>query len=179
MLSIDKKAGSKKRISDLVTMVIAVIIALAVGVDAFATGNTKKVPFESDIPVVGTIKGAEDKELYVIDISEYEPKNAPFEYKVVTGKYMGVDYTFMTDQARNIRIVYTLDENKTPNLYAYSEEDEKLYPVGSFNFGAGEVYITSLRAVLNLPEDVSEGIILSNTAFYSIDKKGNGGIYRY
>ena len=179
MLSIDKKAGSKKRISDLVTMVIAVIIALAVGADAFATGNTKKVPFESDIPVVGTIKGPENKELYVIDISEYEPKNAPFEYKVVTGKYMGVDYTFMTDQARNIRIVYTLDENKTPNLYAYSEEDEKLYPVGSFNFGAGEVYITSLRAVLNLPEDVSEGIILSNTAFYSIDKKGNGGIYRY
>ncbi len=179
MFSFINKGERNKLISELVTMVLAAIIALTLGTDAFATGNTKKIPFGNDIPIVGTIKGADDKELYVVDISEYEPEDAPFEYKVVTGKYMGVDYTFMTDQARNIRIVYTLDENKNPILYAYSENDQNLYPIENFNFGEGEVYITSLKAILNVPEGVTDDIIGSNTVFYSIDKDGNGGVYRY
>lgn len=179
MFSFINKGERNKLISELVTMVLAAIIALTLGTDAFATGNTKKIPFGNDIPIVGTIKGADDKELYVVDISEYEPEDAPFEYKVVTGKYMGVDYTFMTDQARNIRIVYTLDENKNPILYAYSENDQNLYPIEDFNFGEGEVYITSLKAILNVPEGVTDDIIGSNTVFYSIDIDGNGGVYRY
>ncbi|MCR4618484.1 MAG: ABC transporter permease [Lachnospiraceae bacterium] len=179
MSGFNLKEGKTKLISSILTLLFAVLMTFIISDDVIATGIGKKIPFGNDIPVMGIINGENGKDLYVIDITEYTPNEGVFDYMVVTGDYLGTDYTFLTDKSRNVKIIYCLDENKSPYLYAYNEEYKNLYPVGVFNFGNGEVYITSLKACLSLPDDISEDEIGSNTIFYSIDKNGNGGVYRY
>lgn len=133
---------------------------------------------ETDLLVVGSLKMGEQV-LYVLDLSDYEPEIDLWNYKLVTDEYMGENLTFFTDQERNIRIMLTMDADQNFYLLAYQKGTEGFYSVREITENDKTYYMMSLNACKDLPDEMSQEEIASNTIFYAVDAEGNGNYYRY
>lgn len=129
--------------------------------------------------VVGTIEVG-DGELYIIDIESCSPDEPFFEYTLITEKYKGEDLTFATDSSQNVRILYTVSEDKEGFFYAYSPEKDMFYPVSRIWSNDGEYYYAiSVNACVSNPDYVTDEAVDSEKIFYAVDESGDGGYYSY
>ena len=79
----------------------------------------------SVIHVAGSIADGSGNIMYIIDMVDYEPDVALWDYTLVTGSYQEETFTYISDQGRNVRVVLMMDGSGSPHLYAYKEEDRK------------------------------------------------------
>lgn len=135
--------------------------------------------FETDIPILGNIAGGDGKLLYIVDLADYEPPVALWDYKLVTGTYGDEDFTYISDQGRTVRVVLMIDEDGRFHPYAYAEADGSFYPVDEIVSEGETCYIISPRACLNVPEEIPKEELDAGTVFYAIHKDGAGGYCRY
>lgn len=133
----------------------------------------------SVIHVAGSIADGSGNIMYIIDMVDYEPDVALWDYTLVTGSYQEETFTYISDQGRNVRVVLMMDGSGSPHLYAYKEETNDFYPVNVMEVEGETFYILSPRACINLPEGIPEEEMDTGTVFYAINAGGVGGYYRY
>lgn len=132
-----------------------------------------------DIPIAGSIVDGSGNVLYIVDLVDYEPNVVLWDYKLVTGRYQGEDLTYISDNARNVRVVLMVDEQGAFRLYAYKEDTNSFYPVDEISEDGETCYILSLEACISIPEGISEEELQAGTVFYGIRRDGTGGCFRY
>ena len=131
------------------------------------------------IPIVGNLVDAGGSILYIIDMADYEPDIMLWNYTLVTGSYQGKDFTYLSDQARNIRVALMMNGEGKLHLYAYNADSNNFYPVSEMRAEGETFYILSPRACISVPEGISEEEIAAGTVFYAVNAGGGGGYYRY
>lgn len=144
---------------------------------AQASDNTYGL--NTDIPVIGSITGSDGKVLYVVDLTDYEPNMSLWNYKLVTDTYVNRNLTYFSDEARNVRVLLTMDENENFSLYAFQKDTQSYYPVNKIVSNGSTYYIMSLNACLSIPKELSKEEANTSTIFYAINEEGAGGYYRY
>lgn len=132
-----------------------------------------------DVPIVGSITNGDGNILYVVDLADYEPDIKLWNYKLVTDTYIDQNLTYFSDKDRNIRVLLTMDKSENFSLYAFKENTQSFYPVNEITSNGSTYYVMSPKACLNLPEELTEKELNTNTIFYGIDSEGAGGYYRY
>lgn len=132
-----------------------------------------------DVPIVGSITNGDGNILYVVDLADYEPDIKLWNYKLVTDTYIEQNLTYFSDEDRNIRVLLTMDKSENFSLYAFKENTQSFYPVNEITSNGSTYYVMSPKACLNLPEELTEKELNTNTIFYGIDAEGAGGYYRY
>lgn len=120
-----------------------------------------------------------DRLLRIIDIADYEIPTELWDYKIVTDSYNDGTFTFLTDNARNIRVILTMDESGNVFLYAYRADTGNYYVVNETYLDGETYYIMSQEACLNTPDEMSDAEKNDATIFYGINKAGDGNYYRY
>lgn len=134
---------------------------------------------ETDIPVVGSIANSDGSILYVVDLADYEPDMKLWDYKLVTDTYVNQNLTFFTDDDRNVRVLLTMDQNESFSFLAFREDTQSFYPINEIVSNGSTYYIMSLKACLNVPEEITEEEQNTDMVFYAINADGTGGYYRY
>lgn len=97
----------------------------------------------------------------------------------MTDSYNDGTFTFLTDNARNIRVILTMDESGNVFLYAYRADTGNYYVVNETYLDGETYYIMSQEACLNIPDEMSDAEKNDATIFYGINKAGDGNYYRY
>ncbi len=135
----------------------------------------------TDAPVIGSIKKGDDT-LYVVDMADYTPELNIWDYKLITDSYMGVDMTYISDREMNVRVIPAMDSNGKYTILAYNTGNGELYPIKDITVGGidGKRYfLMSLKACQNIPSNINEEEMESETIFYAIDHNGEGDFYRF
>jgi len=143
-----------------------------------AAHDNGPVPGE-DIPIVGSIADGNGSVLFIIDMADYEPDILLWNYTLVTGSYQEKDFTYISDQGRNIRVALMMNGDGNLRLYAYKADSNDFYPVSEIEAEGESFYILSPRACINIPEGISEEEVAEGTVFYAVNAGGVGGYYRY
>ena len=131
----------------------------------------------NELPVIGEIDTGNGDELYLVDISDYEPESDFFDYDLVTQNAFGGDVAFATDASRTAKFVYVLSPEGEGSFYAYAQGN--LYPVSNIYAGGKYYYVISPNACENVPRSFSTEELDNGTIFYAIDEAGTGGFYSY
>ncbi|MCR5848963.1 MAG: ABC transporter permease [Lachnospiraceae bacterium] len=135
----------------------------------------------TDAPVIGSIKKG-DETLYVVDMADYTPDINIWDYKLITDLYMGVDMTYITDNAMNVRVIPAMDSNGKYTILAYNTGNGEIYPIKDITVGGIDgkrFFLMSIKACQNIPQNISEEDIGTETIFYAIDHNGEGDFYRF
>nr|MCR4648714.1 cohesin domain-containing protein [Lachnospiraceae bacterium] len=136
---------------------------------------------KTDAPIVGSIsKGSE--RLYVVDMTDYTPNLQIWNYTLVTDLFMGQNMTYISDSARNVRVIPVMNAKGAYSIYAIDTQTNEVYPIQIATEGGidgKKYYIMSLEACSSLPEEMTIPERESDTIFYGIDVNGIGDYYRY
>lgn len=117
--------------------------------------------------------------LRIIDIADYDIPAELWNYKIITDTYNDGTFTFLTDNARNIRVILTMDDNGDIFLYAYRADTEHYYVVSETYLNGEIYYIMMVDACIDVPEGMSDTEKKDATIFYGVNKAGDGNYYRY
>ncbi len=148
-----------------------------VGVDEEEEDPGEETEFSTSIPVIGKTT-VEENEYYLVNLSEYIPDEADWQYECNIGFYEETSLTYLTDANRTISYLYLMDEAEQLYLYAYSSDKERLYPVNTL-LSDGEKYYFMSPYVCNVwPEELTLDIIQSQSIVYAMKLDGTSGFYK-
>lgn len=131
-----------------------------------------------DIRYAGALQDG-NRILRIVDIADYEVKTELWDYKVVTDTYNDGTLTFLTDNARNIRVILTVDDSNNVYLYAYRADTGHYYTVSEMTLDGEKYYIMMVEACLSTPDTMTDTEKADATVFYGVNKAGDGNYYRY
>lgn len=131
-----------------------------------------------DVRYAGALQDG-NRILRIVDIADYEVKTELWDYKIVTDTYNDGTLTFLTDNARNIRVILTVDDSNNVYLYAYRADTGHYYTVSEMLLDGEEYYIMMVDACLGTPDTMTDAEKADATVFYGVNKAGDGNYYRY
>lgn len=140
------------------------------------TQNTYGI--KTDKPVVGCIN-KDGENYYILDITDYEPQISLWNYTPVTGSYMKKNITYISDKDCNVNVLLIMDADGNQSMIAYNTETSQYYAVHELQEQDSTYYVMSVLACKDIPNQMTEEEISSNTVCYAIGKDGSGGYYRY
>ena len=131
-----------------------------------------------DYPIIGRVENEYGKPLYIIDHSKYVPDAVTWDHLIVRGKYQNDQVRYISDQDKNVKILYLLsiDEKFTP--FAFTD-DFKAYPVMTCTDKAGNEYLcTSILACAELDAGLFANEETASSVLYAIDSSGHGSFLK-
>lgn len=134
---------------------------------------------DSDIPLSGVVDMEDGDKYYIVDHSKYIPEIATWEYTTINDKYGEATYTFLTNESKEIRLLYLIDREGHFYMYAYSKEMQALYPCKEEVIDGQEAYIMSANVSVSWPEDLTLDYVKQNNVCYVMKANGECDFYKY
>lgn len=134
---------------------------------------------DSDIPLSGVVDMEDGDKYYIVDHSKYIPEIATWEYTTINDKYGEATYTFLTNESKEIRLLYLMDREGCFYMYAYSKEMQALYPCKEEVIDGQNAYIMSANVCVSWPEDLTLDYVKQNNVCYVMKANGECDFYKY
>lgn len=141
--------------------------------------NTDKYGIASDIPLCGVVDVNEHTRYYIVDLDRYVPEEVSWDYVLVEDKYEDTEYTFLTNKANEVRLLYMIDAEESFVMYAYSKEKASLYPCVKEEIDGENYYVMSANVCVSWPEDLTLDYVKKANVCYVMSSDGTCGFYRY
>ena len=165
-----KASGNQEEVVLDLTQKVEVSIAGEVTVTDDDKGN-------EEIPVCGATVELNGSKLYIVDLSQYIPKEATWNYTLVNGTINGTKLTYMVDSDNTVKFLYLTDDFVNCHLYAVGADDGLLYKCNVFVGGDKKFYLTNAKASNNWPEDMTLDQINRQAIYAVMDEEGYVGFY--
>ena len=134
---------------------------------------------DSDIPLSGVVDMEDGDIYYIVDHSKYIPDIATWEHTTINDKYGEAIYTFLTNESKEIRLLYLMDREGCFHMYAYSKEMQALYPCKEEVIDGQNAYIMSANVSVSWPEDLTLDYVKQNNVCYVMKANGECDFYKY
>lgn len=134
---------------------------------------------DSDTPLSGVVDMEDGDKYYIVDHSKYIPEIATWEYITINDKYGEATYTFLTNESKEIRLLYLMDREGCFYMYAYSKEMQALYPCKEEVIDGQNAYIMSANVSVSWPEDLTLDYVKQNNVCYVMKTNGECDFYKY
>ena len=141
--------------------------------------NTDKYGIASNIPLCGVVDVDEHTRYYIVDLDRYIPEEVSWDYELVEDKYEDTEYTFLTNKANEVRLLYMIDAEESFVMYAYSKEKASLYPCVEEDIDGETYYVMSANVCVSWPEDLTLDYVKKANVCYVMSSDGTCGFYRY
>lgn len=165
-----KASGSQEEVVLDLTQKVDISIAGEVTVTDDDKGN-------EEIPVCGATVELEGSKYYIVDLSQYIPKEADWNYTLVNGTINGTKLTYMVDSENTVKFLYLTDDFVNCHLYAVGADDGLLYKCNLFVGGNRKFYLTNAIVSNNWPEDMTLDQIKRQAIYAVMDEAGHVGFY--
>lgn len=129
------------------------------------------------IPVVGETQ-FDGQLYYIVDVSQHVPENADFSCSLGKISYENQEIPVLVSADGTISFVCLMNEQEQVFLYAYSEEKQQLYPCNSLTVNGEKYYFMSPYVCSVWPNELTLGIIQSDSIVYAMDLSGQAGFYK-
>lgn len=146
---------------------------------AIKTENKDIYGVDSEIPLNGVVDMGDGEKYYIVDHSKYIPEIAVWEHTTITDRYGEATYTFLTNESKELRILYLMDGEGNFYMYAYSKEMQALYPCREEVIDGQNAYIMSANVCVNWPEDLTLDYVKQNNVCYVMKTNGECDFYKY
>ena len=130
-----------------------------------------------EIPVCGATVELNGSKFYIVDLSQYIPKEADWNYTLVNGTINGTKLTYMVDSENTVKFLYLTDDFVNCHLYAVGADDGLLYKCNVFVGGNKKFYLTNAKASNSWPEDMTLDQINRQAIYAVMDEEGHVGFY--
>lgn len=130
-----------------------------------------------EIPVCGATVELNGSKFYIVDLSQYIPKEATWNYTLVNGTINGTKLTYMVDSDNTVKFLYLTDDFVNCHLYAVGADDGLLYKCNVFVGGDKKFYLTNAKVSNNWPEDMTLDQINRQAIYAVMDEEGHVGFY--
>ncbi len=134
--------------------------------------------FETDIPHIEPAIVLDEKEYYLLDVSQQVPESVTWKYQNTTITFMEQQVPFLTNEKRDVFYTYIFDETEKLELYAYSPTQNLFYPCELYKGESGTYLYTSPYACEQWPEELTLDIIKEQNVFFAMNMNGEGGFYK-
>lgn len=149
------------------------------GEDTAIKGENKDIyGIETEIPLCGVVNMGNGSKYYIVDHSEYIPDDVKWNYTTVRDKYGDATYTFLTNELKELRLLYLMDEEENYYMYAYSKSMQALYPCKEQVIDGQNSYIMSVNVCASWPEDLTLDYIKQNNVCYVMKANGECDFYK-
>lgn len=130
-----------------------------------------------EIPTIGSAITLDDSVYYLVDLSQYEMKDQEWKYEYVKGTIEGNEVVFLTNQEKNAKFIYLVDNTENFYLYGYCEENGNLYSCEMIQDGEQTYYLTNAKVCMNWPQNLTLDIVNSEAIYFGINEQGQSGFY--
>lgn len=130
-----------------------------------------------EIPVCGATVGINGSKFYIVDLSQYIPKEADWNYTLVNGTINGSKLTYMVDSENTVKFLYLTDDFVNCHLYAVGADDGLLYKCNVFVGSDKKFYLTNAKVSNAWPEDMTLDQINREAIYAVMDEEGHMGFY--
>ena len=130
-----------------------------------------------EIPVCGATVELNGSKFYIVDLSQYIPKEATWKYTLVNGTINGNKLTYMVDSENTVKFIYLTDDFVNCYLYAVGADDGLLYKCNVFVGNETKFYLTNAKVSNSWPEDLTLDQINSQAIYAVMDEDGHVGFY--
>ena len=130
-----------------------------------------------EIPVCGATVELNGSKFYIVDLSQYIPKEATWKYTLVNGTINGNKLTYMVDSENTVKFLYLTDDFVNCHLYAVGADDGLLYKCNVFVGNETKFYLTNAKVSNSWPEDLTLDQINSQAIYAVMDEDGHVGFY--
>ena len=130
-----------------------------------------------EIPVCGATVELNGSKFYIVDLSQYIPKEADWNYTLVNGTINGTKLTYMVDSENTVKFLYLTDDFVNCHLYAVGADDGLLYKCNVFVGENKKFYLTNAKASNSWPEDMTLDQINRQAIYAVMDEDGHVGFY--
>jgi ABC-2 type transport system ATP-binding protein len=131
----------------------------------------------TDIPLAGEVV-IEDVTYYMVDHALYVPDTVDWAYDTVAGVCREQSVTFLTNRDKNVHLLFLMDRQENLYLYAYSGDNDTLYPCSTNTINGEKYYFMSPYACKNWPDELSLDVIASESIVYGMDLYGTCDFYK-
>ena len=130
-----------------------------------------------EIPVCGATVEINGSKFYIVDLSQYIPKEADWNYTLVNGTINGSKLTYMVDSENTVKFLYLTDDFVNCHLYAVGADDGLLYKCNVFVGSDKKFYLTNAKVSNAWPEDMTLDQINREAIYAVMDEEGHVGFY--
>lgn len=130
-----------------------------------------------EIPVCGATVEINGSKFYIVDLSQYIPKEADWYYTLVNGTINGTKLTYMVDSENTVKFLYLTDDFVNCHLYAVGADDGLLYKCNVFVGNDKKFYLTNAKVSNSWPEDMTLDQINRQAIYAVMDEDGQIGFY--
>ncbi len=141
--------------------------------------NLNEYGIETDIPLCGIVDLAGGKRYYIVDHSRFVPDEVDWKWETIQDVYETAKYTFLTNAARDIRLIYMMDSDEKFVLYAYSNTKKAFYPCKTVESDGKKYYVMSANACDNWAEELTLDYVKRENICYVMNTEGVCGFYKY
>lgn len=137
-------------------------------------------PFETDIPHIEPAIILEEKEYYLLDVSQYIPEEIRWDYCISDVMFLDQDVPFLTNEDRSIYFAYLIDEREQLHFYTYSWQQEQFFECNYYydDEGTETFYYTSPYVCEQWPEGLTLDVIKKQHVYYAMNLEGKTGFYQ-
>lgn len=146
---------------------------------AVAKENVQVYGIESDIPLCGVVDTDNGSRYYIVDHYRYVPDIATWDYDTVEDTYDNTSYTFLTNRQNSIRVLYLMDKDENFSMYAYSKENDALYPCQEIELSGEICYMMSVNVCRDWPDKLTLAHVRKENICYVLKQDGDSDFYKY
>lgn len=165
-----KASGNESEVEIDISQKVDISIAGEVTVTDDDKGN-------EEIPVCGATVELNGSKFYIVDLSQYIPKEADWNYTLVNGTINGTKLTYMVDSENTVKFLYLTDDFVNCQLYAVGADDGLLYKCNVFIGSEKKFYLTNAKVSNSWPEEMTLDQINRQAIYAVMDEEGRVGFY--
>ncbi len=129
------------------------------------------------VPVMGQAKADDGSLYYIVNLSEYVPDSADWQYGTAKRNFNGLETVFLTDADNTVKYMYLMDGSLHFYLYAYDNVSGQMYPCYTVMKDSEKVYYMSPNVIERWPDSLNLSIVNSKNIVYGMDLAGKCGYY--